>query len=123
MVVKQTNLSFEEALKELKDKITDKGIEIFAEFDHQANAEKVDLALRPTTVVVFGDPKAGTSLMVDQALIAYELPLRVLVVAGEEGAKYVYRKPLDLAESYEVSAESKMKLEKMSGLLDLLTTV
>lgn len=52
---------------------------VFAVIDHQAGAASVDLSLRPMTVVIFGNPKAGTPLMQAEPLLGAELPLRALV--------------------------------------------
>ncbi|MDZ7968577.1 MAG: DUF302 domain-containing protein [Nostoc sp. DedSLP03] len=53
-----------------------KGITIFARIDQQAEAEKVGLSLCPTQLLLFGNPKAGSSLMVAQPTIALDLPLK-----------------------------------------------
>jgi uncharacterized protein (DUF302 family) len=55
-----------------------KGITIFARIDQQAEAEKVGLSLRPTQLLLFGNPQAGTPLMVAEPTIALDLPLKVL---------------------------------------------
>jgi uncharacterized protein (DUF302 family) len=55
-----------------------KGIAIFARIDQQAEAEKVGLSLRPTQLLLFGNPKAGTPLMMAEPTIALDLPLKVL---------------------------------------------
>lgn len=55
-----------------------KGITIFARIDQQAEAEKVGLNLRPTQLLLFGNPKAGTPLMVAEPTIALDLPLKAL---------------------------------------------
>ncbi|MCC5660840.1 DUF302 domain-containing protein [Nostoc sp. XA010] len=55
-----------------------KGITIFARIDQQAEAEKVGLRLSPTQLLLFGNPKAGTPLMVAEPTIALDLPLKAL---------------------------------------------
>jgi uncharacterized protein (DUF302 family) len=55
-----------------------KGITIFARIDQQAEAEKVGLSLRPTQLLLFGNPQAGTPLMVAEPTIALDLPLKIL---------------------------------------------
>lgn len=66
-----------------KSKIThtlkEKGMTIFAEIDHQKAAKDVGLTMQPATVIVFGTPKAGTPLMVQDPAFALQLPLKVLI--------------------------------------------
>jgi uncharacterized protein (DUF302 family) len=69
--------------RELTALLAQKGIEVFAHIDHTAGAEKVGLSLRPTQVLMFGNPKAGTPLMQGRQTIGLDLPLRVLVWQDE----------------------------------------
>ncbi len=62
-----------------------KGIAIFARIDQQAEAEKVGLSMRPTQLLLFGNPKAGTPLMVAEPTIALDLPLKVLAWEASDG--------------------------------------
>jgi len=55
-----------------------KGITIFVRIDQQAEAKKVGLSLRPTQLLLFGNPEAGTLLMVAEPTIALDLPLKIL---------------------------------------------
>jgi uncharacterized protein (DUF302 family) len=68
-----------ETVKRFKALLADKGIRLFAEIDHAAEAKQVGQALRPTLVLIFGNPKAGTPLMQSKQTIGLDLPLRVLV--------------------------------------------
>lgn len=56
-----------------------KGVTIFAVIDQSVEAEKVGLALRPTRLIIFGDPKAGTPLMEAAPSLAIDLPLKALI--------------------------------------------
>ena len=58
---------------------------VFARIDHAANAAAVGLSLRPTEVVLFGNPKGGTLLMQDQQPAGIDLPLKALVWQDAEG--------------------------------------
>ncbi len=68
-----------ETVARLKAVLAQKGIELFAHIDHAAAAKKVGLPLRPTQVLIFGNPKAGTPLMQGRQTIGLDLPLRALV--------------------------------------------
>lgn len=74
-----------EALDRLETALKDKGVNIVARVDHAASAEKVGLKLRPTSVLVFGNPKAGTPLMQCRQTIAIDLPQRALAWQDEAG--------------------------------------
>lgn len=62
-----------------------KGITIFARIDQQAEAKKVGLSLRPTQLLLFGNPQAGTPLMVTEPTIGLDLPLKVLAWEAADG--------------------------------------
>lgn len=66
-----------------------KGVKIFAIVDHSGEAEKVGLQMRPTKLVVFGSPKAGTPLMLAAPSIAIDLPLKILIWEDGTGKAWV----------------------------------
>ena len=59
----QSNYSVKETADRFEEIAKSKGLTLFARIDHQKNASKVDLELRPTQVIIFGNPKVGTPLM------------------------------------------------------------
>jgi uncharacterized protein (DUF302 family) len=65
--------------------VTKRGMAVLARIDHAAAATKVGLALRPTEVLIFGNPRAGTPLMQAAQTMGIDLPLRALVWQDEEG--------------------------------------
>lgn len=80
-----------------------KGIQLFADIDHAAGAQAVGLSLRPTRVLIFGNPLAGTPLMQKRRTIGLDLPLRVLIWEDESGKTWLtYRRPTALARSHQV---------------------
>ncbi len=86
--VDETVARFERLLKE-------QNIPIFAQFDHDDNARKADMTLRPTHVLVFGNPKVGTKLMQATQAAALDLPLRVTVWQDDRGRVWVGYRRLD----------------------------
>jgi uncharacterized protein (DUF302 family) len=85
----------------LKLLLGQKKIQVFADIDHAAGAKEVGLSLRPTRVVIFGNPAAGTPLMQSQQTIGLDLPLRVLVWEDEAGKVWLtYRGPEFLAQRH-----------------------
>ncbi len=80
--------SFAETLQRLEAALQDRGMTIFARVDHAAGAASVNLSLRPTTLLVFGNPKGGTPLMLVAQKIGLELPLKILVWEDESGKSW-----------------------------------
>jgi uncharacterized protein (DUF302 family) len=82
-----------ETLERLEAAVTRHGMTIFSRMDHGAAAEKVGLELRPTVVVVFGNPRAGTPAMQATPTLAIDLPLRMLIWQDEKGTWLGYNEP------------------------------
>jgi uncharacterized protein (DUF302 family) len=109
-----------ETVERLKALLAQKQIQVFAHIDHATEAKKVGLPLRPTQVLIFGNPRAGTPLMQSQQTIGLDLPLRVLV--WEDGAGKVwltYRRPGLLAQQHHVAGHD----EAVKALNDGLATL
>ena len=97
------------------------GATIFARIDHAAGASKVDMELRPTELLIFGNPKLGTPAMLDGQTAGLDLPLRVLAHADGEGVVHVtYHAPTTLAETHGLPADAEY-IAMMTGALDKLT--
>jgi len=98
--------SVDESVERLKVIFAEKGLQVFAVVDHSGEAEKAGLKMRPTKVVIFGSPKAGTPLMVPAPTLAIDLPLKALVAEDESGKVWVwYNSPEYLQERHGVPAE------------------
>jgi len=78
-----------------------KGITIFAVVDHSGEAAKVGLAMRPTKLLIFGHPKAGTPLMVASPSTAIDLPLKILLWEDGDGRAWLtYNAPTYLQQRH-----------------------
>ena len=66
-----------------------KGVKLFALIDHSGEAEKAGIKMRPTKLLIFGNPKAGTPLMIASPSIAIDLPLKVLVWEDSDGKVWI----------------------------------
>lgn len=105
----------------LQDAVTAAGATVFARVDHAAGAKKVDMELRPTELLIFGNPKLGTPAMIDAQTAGLDLPLRVLAYADGEGVVHVvYHAPAGLVETHGLPADAPY-LKMMTGALDKLT--
>ncbi len=109
---------FDETYDALKKAIESKEpLAIVAELDHSANAKKAGIELRPTKVIMFGNPALGTPLMKANQEIGVDLPQKMLVYEDEKGNVYVlYNDPNVLAENHNISGQDEV-LTKISGAL------
>jgi uncharacterized protein (DUF302 family) len=86
--------SVDETLQRLQSLLSARGVQLFALIDHSGEAEKVGLKMRPTKLLIFGNPKGGTPLMVAAPALAIDLPLKVLIAEDENGKTQVsYNSP------------------------------
>ena len=85
----------------LENVLKNKGMTVFARINHAAGAEKVGKTLRPTELVIFGNPKIGTPLMQCSQSIAIDLPQKALIWQDETGqVKLSYNNPQYLAKRH-----------------------
>jgi len=85
IVTVPSNHSVDETIAKLLSILTAKGIALFAVIDHSGEAAKVGLRMRPTKLAIFGNPKAGTPLMLAVPSAAIDLPLKILVAEDDAG--------------------------------------
>jgi len=110
-----------ETLDRLAAATKEKGLNIFSRIDHAGGAEKAGLDLRPTQLLIIGNPNVGTPLMQTDQRLALSLPLRIASWQDEDGTVWVgYWSPQVLAVQYGVSGQDE-RLQKMAGVLDALT--
>ncbi len=92
-----------ETVERLKSLLSQKKIQVFADIDHAEGAQAVGLPLRPTRLLIFGNPQAGTPLMQSQQTIGLDLPLRVLVWEDAAGKVWLtYHRPELLAQRHQI---------------------
>lgn len=78
----------------LVEVLEEKGMTVMARVDHAANAARADMSLRPTQLVIFGNPKVGTPLMQCSQSIAIDLPQKALIWEDAEGEVWLaYNEP------------------------------
>jgi len=98
--------SLDETVEKFKAILNAKGITLFALIDHTAEAEKVGLTMLPTKLLVFGNPSAGTPLMVSAPRSAIDLPLKILVWEDAERRVWItYNSPNYLQRRYNLPVE------------------
>ena len=111
--------SVRETLDRLQRAIRGQGLTVVAHIDHRANAESAGLHMQDAQVLIFGNPKAGTPLMVASPLLALDLPLRALVWQDFIGKVWVsYTDPAFLARRYAIPDDLVGNIAGISGLVD-----
>lgn len=99
------------------------GATVFARVDHAKGAASVDSEMRPTQMLMFGNPALGAPAILDGQTAGLDLPLRVLAYEDGNGQVHVvYHAPGSLAAEHGLPADAAY-LEKMTGALDKLTNV
>jgi uncharacterized protein (DUF302 family) len=107
----------EETVKRLESLLAERGVRVFALIDHSGEAEKVGMKMRPTKLVIFGNPKGGTPVMVAAPTVAIDLPLKALVSEDEGGKVWVsYNSPEYLRQRHGVP-EDLVKNIAVAGAL------
>lgn len=89
IVHKAGNHSADQTVERLKGILQAKGVTLFALVDHSGEAQKAGMKMRPTKLLIFGSPKAGTPLMLAAPTSAIDLPLKILVWEDSEGKVWV----------------------------------
>lgn len=117
MIVKRSTVGQQITVARLVAAIEHRSLTIFARIDHAEQARQVNLDLLPVEVVVFGDPRVGTPLMVSDPRVGIDLPLRMLVWSdGTPESLVGYHDPRELASGYELN-EHRDTLARMADLL------
>ena len=112
--------SVAETVSRLTGLLAAKGVKVFAVIDQTAEASQVGMQLRETTLVVFGNPAAGTPVMAAAPLVALDLPLKVLIWDDAGVTKVTYNGPAALAARYDLNADLTAKLAAIDPLTDAL---
>ena len=121
MVTKKSAHSVAATLDRLSEVLKTRGIGITARVDHAAAAEKVGQTLKPTQLLIFGNPKLGTPLMQSNRRIGVELPMKVLAWEDDSGQVWLaYVKPEVLKSEYSIDGHDDT-FREMGQALEKLT--
>jgi len=104
----------------LTEILSAKGMKVFAVIDQSEQAREAGLALRETTLVLFGNPAAGTPVMDAAPLAALDLPLKVLIWADGDQTNVSYYSPAAIAARYDLTPDLAAKLAGIDPLTDAL---
>jgi uncharacterized protein (DUF302 family) len=113
-----SSLGPKDTMDRLEAMVQARGMSVFARVDHAAGASSVGLPLRPTEVLIFGNPVGGTPLMQAVQTIGLDLPLKALVWQDESGDTFLsYNDPVWLAERHGITGEPMTVAAKLSAAL------
>jgi len=122
LVTLASGLPVPEAMNRLADKATSLGLTVFARIDHAGAAAQVGMDLRPTELLIFGNPRGGTPLMRDRQTAGIDLPLKVLAWEGEDGqVRLTYNDPAWLSRRHGLGSESQDAVEAVGKALVAVT--
>ena len=117
IVDKLSHHTVEETVERLKGILQSKGVTLFAIVDHSGEAEKVGMKMRPTKLLIFGSPKAGTPLMQAAPSVAIDLPLKILVWEDEQGKVWVsFNSPAYLQQRHGISPDLVQNIAVVEAL-------
>ena len=106
LITKPSHHSVDETLERLNGIIGSLRVEVFAIIDHSGEAAKVGMTMRPTKLLIFGNPKSGTPLMQASPSIAIDLPLKILVWEDADGRVWLsYNSPVYLQARHQLPQE------------------
>ena len=117
----ESSYSVQETADRFEDLIKSNGLTLFARIDHQKNATGIGMDLRPTQLIIFGNPKVGTPLMQCSQNVAIDLPQKVLISEDADNKVWLsYNNPSYLKERHEIESCDEI-LNKISAVLAKLS--
>lgn len=121
LIVQRSAHSFAQTYTNLKTALADNpALTIVAEVDHAENAAKAGLDLRPTKLIIFGNPNLGTPLMQESPTTAIDLPQKFLIYQEDDAVFVVYNDPMYLANRHGIQNHDA-ELGKIAGALKKLS--
>ncbi len=119
IVSKPSKYSVPETLDRLEAAAKSKGIIVFARINHGGEAQKAGLKMRPTQLLILGNPKTGTPLMNSTPSVAIDLPLKALAWEDESGKVWLsYNSPAYLKQRHGFKEEFMKNVAVMGNLVD-----
>ncbi|MDH5484172.1 MAG: DUF302 domain-containing protein [Gammaproteobacteria bacterium] len=120
-ITKKSPYPVAKTLDRLEKILKSKGIAVFTRVDHAAGASRVMIAMKPTQLLIFGNPKLGTPLMNENRMVGLDLPMKALAWEDDEGQVWLsYLKPAELQHRHELNNDAVIK--KMTGALEAMTS-
>jgi uncharacterized protein (DUF302 family) len=119
IISKASKYSVPETLRRLETLLTAKGVKVFALVDHSGAAEKAGLKMPPTQLLIFGNPKGGTPVMLAARTAAIDLPLKALAWQDANGQVWLsYNDPAYIQRRFGLSADVIKPLAGMGAVIE-----
>jgi uncharacterized protein (DUF302 family) len=119
VITKRSKYSVSATIDRIEKAITEKGMKLFARINHAEEAKLVGLEMKPTELLIFGNPKGGTSLMVAKPTVAIDLPMKALAWEDQAGQVWLtYNAPQLLQERHGLPEELALRLDPVGTLLE-----
>lgn len=119
LVTKPSKYSVPETIDRIERAVTAKGMKIFARINHRGEAKNVGLEMKPTELLIFGNPKGGTVLMAAKPTVAIDLPMKALAWEDKDGNVWLtYNSSALLQERHGLPAELAARLDPVGKLLE-----
>lgn len=116
----KSNFTPDETVRRLETEIKAHGMTVMARIDHAALAAEAGLILRPTEVIIFGNPRGGTPLMQASQTIGIDLPLKALVWQDAAGKTWLsWNEPAWLVQRHEIGGAENTVAAMTCGLRDI----
>jgi uncharacterized protein (DUF302 family) len=123
LISKKSHHSVKVTLDRLENVLKKKGITIVTRWSHDAGAKKVSIPLRPTELLIFGNPKLGSHMFTSNQASGIDLPLKALAWEDEKGQVWLsYNDPQYIANRHGITDRAEI-VKKMTGALNKLTDV
>ncbi|MDH5516792.1 MAG: DUF302 domain-containing protein [Gammaproteobacteria bacterium] len=123
LITKKSKYSVSETLDRLENVLKKKGITVALRWKHDAKAKSVNVDLRPTELLIFGNPKIGSHMFTSNQTSGIDLPLKALAWKDQNGDVFLsYNDPAYIAKRHHIENRAKT-LEKMSAALNKLSNV
>jgi uncharacterized protein (DUF302 family) len=125
LITVASKFSVGETLDRLTTALTTAGLQVFARIDHARGAESVNMQLRPTELLIFGNPRGGTPLMQDKQTAGIDLPIKALAWQDETGQVWLtYNEAEWIAARHNLGASSKNAVDAIeNGMTRLLASI
>ncbi len=121
LITKKSHYNASQTLDRLEALLRDKGLTVFARVDHAGGAEKVGIPLRPTALLIFGNPKLGSHLFTSRQSAGIDLPMKALAWEDGKGNVWLtYNDPQYIADRHRIRNRAEV-IGKMTKALDTLT--
>ncbi|MER8768002.1 DUF302 domain-containing protein [Mesorhizobium sp. M0092] len=119
LITVQSRFGVAETIDRLAETVERAGLLVFARIDHAAGARNVETSLRPTQLLIFGNPKGGTPLMQDRQLAGIDLPVKALAWEDEQGKVWLsYNDAHWLAERHGLGDASRNAVAAIAAGMD-----